>query len=144
MPDEPNVHVLLVEDNPGDVVLITDIIKEFRPDVVVHVARDGIEATYFINQKESQGSPRPAIIILDLNLPRYDGRELLAELKSSPKFKRIPVIVLTGSSSPVDVSTCYDLCANCYLVKPLDLGTLTDVVRSLLDFWLSKVKLPLD
>lgn len=144
MPDEQNVDILLVEDNPGDIILITDAIKEFRPDISVRVVRDGIEASDYLNRQTGvKGSSKPAIIILDLNMPRYDGRELLAELKSSPKFKRIPVIIFTGSGSPVDVTTCYDLYANCYLVKPLDLTSLTEMVRSMLDFWLVKVKLPI-
>lgn len=143
MKQEAGFQILLVEDNPGDVVLFNDIVKELRPDINVRVARDGIEASHYLNRQiEDGGTARPAIIILDLNLPRYDGRELLAELKSSPKFKRIPVIVFTGSSSPVDVTTCYDLNANCYLVKPLELNCLTEIVRSLLDFWMDKVKLP--
>ncbi len=145
MADELAVDILLVEDNQGDIILITDAIKDIRPRLSVSIVRDGIEASNFLNHRgEFKDAPRPRIIVLDLNLPRYDGRELLAEIKYSPRLKKIPVIVLTGSNSPVDVAVCYELGANCYLVKPLDLNSLTEVIRSLLDFWFTKVKLPFD
>jgi two-component system, chemotaxis family, response regulator Rcp1 len=135
--------ILLIEDNPGDILLITDLFKDNRKNLEIHVARDGVDASrYLLQQDEFKDAPRPGIIILDLNLPRKDGRELLAEIKSEPTLRRIPVIVLSGSNAPQDIAICYDLCANCYIVKPLDLEHLSGVIRSVVDFWLTWVQLP--
>lgn len=145
MSTDGRVDILLVEDNLGDVQLITDALAETELNPELLTIRDGIEALRFLrNELPFQDAPKPAIIILDLNLPRKDGRRVLAEIKSDPALAVIPVIVLSGSDAPQDVSTCYSLHANCYIVKPRDLHGYSDMIRSLVDFWLTRVKLPAD
>lgn len=137
------VDILLVEDNPGDVTLIRQALAEtdIRPDIR-HV-KDGIEAMQYLRKEAPfEDAPKPAIIIMDLNLPRKDGRAVLAEIKSDPALALTPVIIFSSSDSPQDISTCYDLRANCYIIKPRDLFGMTETIRSLVDFWLQKVQLP--
>jgi chemotaxis family two-component system response regulator Rcp1 len=135
--------ILLVEDNPGDIKLITDALAETGVSVNVHSVRDGIDAMRFLrNEPPFEHSPTPAIVLLDLNIPRKDGREVLAEIKSDPVLGLKPVVIFSGSDAPQDISACYSLHANCYVVKPRDLFELTDTVNSLVDFWLKRVKLP--
>ncbi len=139
------VDILLVEDNPGDVTLITQALAEtdIRPDI--RRVADGIEVMQYLRgEAPFEDVPKPAIIILDLNLPRKDGRVVLAEIKSDPNLAQTPVIIFSSSDAPEDISTCYALHANCYLVKPRDLFGMTEIIRSLVDFWLQKVNLPPD
>jgi chemotaxis family two-component system response regulator Rcp1 len=139
------VDILLVQDNLGDVMLITEALAETDVNPEIFSIQDGIEAMKFLRREAPfHDAPKPAIIILDLNLPRKDGREVLAEIKSDPVMANTPVIVFSGSDAPQDVSACYALHANCYLVKPRDLFGMTETIRSLVDFWLTKVKLPSD
>ncbi len=145
MANNRSVDILLVEDNLGDVTLITQALAETdtRPDI--RCVRDGIEAMQYLRKEDPfEDALKPAIIIMDLNLPRKDGRAVLAEIKSDPTLALTPVIVLSGSDAPQDISTCYALHANCYIIKPRDLFGMTETIRSLVDFWLQKVKLPPD
>lgn len=137
------VDILLVEDSPGDIRLTREALKEARVANRVHVARDGIEAMDFLHQRGSYfESPRPDLVLLDLNLPRMDGRKVLAEIKNDPGLSSIPIIILTTSDSEADVRRTYQLHANCYLVKPLDVNLFFNQIRSLEDFWLANVRLP--
>jgi len=137
------IEILLVEDNPGDVRLIREALKEGKVRNTLHVACDGVEAITFLrNQGEYSGIPRPDLILLDLNLPKKDGREVLAEIKADEDLKRIPVVVLTTSQSEIDILKSYNLHANCYITKPVDLGQFLKVVKSVEDFWLTVVRLP--
>lgn len=136
------VEILLVEDNAGDVRLTREALKDAKVLNTLHVARDGEEATEFLFRKGKHAdAPRPDIIILDLNLPRKDGREVLAEIKADKELKRIPVVILTTSKSEEDVLKSYNLHANCYVTKPLDLDQFIGVVKSIQDFWFTVVKL---
>lgn len=137
------IEILLVEDNPGDVRLIEEALKEGKVRNILHVVGDGVEAITFL-QKQGEYSeiPRPDLILLDLNLPKKDGREVLAEIKADDNLKRIPVVVLTTSQSEKDILKSYDLYANCYITKPVDLDKFLEVVKSIEDFWLTVVKLP--
>ena len=137
------VTILLVEDNPGDVRLTVEALREGRIANSLHVAADGDAAMDFVHQRgEYRDAPRPDLILLDLNLPRKDGREVLQELKSDPDLHRIPVIVLTTSSSEADVLRSYDLHANCYISKPIGYDDFIGAVRSMENFWLKIVLLP--
>lgn len=137
------VEILLVEDNPGDIRLLQEAFKESGFSSRLSVARDGEQALAFLRQQgEYATSPRPAFIILDLNLPRKDGREVLAEVKKDKLLRRIPVVILSTSTSTEDVQRAYDLHANCYVPKPLDLEHLVQLGRSLEEFWLSTAILP--
>jgi CheY-like chemotaxis protein len=137
------IEILLVEDNPGDVRLISEILKEGKVRNTLHVVYDGVEAITFLRkQGEYSGIPRPDLILLDLNLPKKDGREVLAEIKADEDLMRIPVVVLTTSQSEIDILKSYDLHANCYITKPVDLEQFLKVVKSIEDFWLTVVKLP--
>jgi two-component system, chemotaxis family, response regulator Rcp1 len=137
------VEILLVEDNPGDIRLIQEAFKESGFASHLHIARDGEQALAFLRQQgEYSRSPRPAFIILDLNLPRKDGREVLAEIKSEKGLRQIPVVILSTSTSTEDVMRAYDLHANCYVPKPLDIEHLVQLGRSLEEFWLSTAILP--
>lgn len=145
MPNNTSAHILLVEDNPGDIILITEALKDTPVPHHLSIVRDGVEAIEFLHQKGVyEHAPSPVLVILDLNLPRKDGREVLELIKSDPVLKRIPVIVFSGSNSPSDIFASYDHCANCYLVKPIDLEHYTTRVHSILDFWLNQVSLPFD
>ena len=136
-------QILLVEDNPGDVRLTIEALREGRIANRLHVAGDGEEAMAFVRREGvHRGVPRPDVILLDLNLPRKDGREVLAELKADPDLHRIPVIVLTTSSAEADVLRSYDLHANCYISKPIGYDEFIGAVRSMENFWLKIVLLP--
>lgn len=137
------VQILLVEDNPGDVRLTTEGLREGKIHNHLSVVADGVEAMAFLRHEgQHAGSPRPDLILLDLNLPRKDGREVLAEIKADDDLRRIPVVVLTTSSAEQDIMASYDLSANCYVTKPVDFAAFVDVVRSIEDFWFTIVRLP--
>lgn len=137
------VDILLVEDNPGDVDLAREALEGSKMKNRLHTVQDGIEAMAFLKRTGAYAQmPRPDLILLDLNLPRMDGREVLHEIKSDDDFKRIPVVILTTSKDEEDVLRSYNLHANCYITKPIDLGQFLKVVRSIEDFWLSIVVLP--
>ena len=138
------VCILMVEDNEGDVLLTTEALREAKVVTDLHVVRDGVEAVdYLYRRGPYSAAPRPDLILLDLNLPRRDGRQVLAEIKEDPNLRHIPVVVLTSSSAEQDIVRAYDLHANCYIVKPVDLSSLIEVVKSIENFWLTVVKLPL-
>ncbi len=137
------IEILLVEDNPGDVRLTQEALKEGKVRNKLHVVGDGVEALAFLCQEgEYADAPRPDLILLDLNLPRKNGREVLAEIKEHPNLRRIPVVILTVSQAEEDVLRTYDLHANCYITKPVDLEQFIKVVASIEDFWLTIVRLP--
>jgi chemotaxis family two-component system response regulator Rcp1 len=137
------LDILLVEDNPGDVRLTQEALKENKLHNSLHVARTGMEAMAFLRREgEYVDAPRPGLILLDLNLPKKDGREVLAEIKNDENLKRIPVVVLTTSKAEEDILKTYDLHANCYITKPVDLDRFIKVVQSIKDFWFAIVELP--
>lgn len=137
------VEILLVEDNPGDVRLTQENFKESKIRNNLYVVDDGVEALSFLRREGQYGDAvRPDVILLDLNLPKKDGREVLKEIKADPKLRRIPVVILTISSADEDIIKSYDLHANCYITKPIDLEQFGKVVKSISDFWLTMVKLP--
>jgi CheY-like chemotaxis protein len=137
------VEILLVEDNPGDVRLTREALKEAKVINNLTVLKDGVEALAFLRQQGPYGGAViPHLILLDLNLPKKDGREVLAEIKADEKLKRIPVVVLTTSQDEQDVFKSYNLHANCYVTKPVDLEQFMTVVKSIEDFWLGIVMLP--
>jgi len=138
-----SINVLLVEDNAGDVRLTIEALRESKVLVNLFLAGDGEEALTFLRLNgDGRQAPRPDLILLDLNLPRKDGREVLAEIKADTSLRRIPVVVLTTSRAEEDVLRTYDLHANCFITKPVDLDQFIAVVRSINEFWLSVVKLP--
>jgi len=140
---ERPIEILLVEDNAGDVRLTREIFKDARIRNTIHSVEDGIEAMeYLRNQGRYANAVKPDLILLDLNLPRKDGREVLSEIKSDDELKRIPVVVLTISKAEEDVLRTYNLHANCFITKPLDLNQFIRVMASIEDFWLSVVRLP--
>ena len=137
------IEILLVEDNPGDVRLTREALKEDKLANPLHVVGDGVEAlAYLRRQGRYANAVRPDIILLDLNLPKKDGREVLAEIKADEDIKRIPVVILTTSQAEQDILKAYDLHANCYITKPVNFDQFLRVVRSVEDFWLTIVKLP--
>lgn len=137
------VEILLVEDNPGDVRLTQEALKEIKVVNHLQVAPDGVVALEMLRQEGAWGGqPRPDLVILDLNLPRMDGRELLKEIKSDPQLKRIPVVILTTSGAEEDILKTYELHANCYVSKPVDLDKFAAITRSIENFWFTIVKLP--
>ena len=137
------IEILLVEDNPGDSRLAKEALKESKLKNNLYVAEDGVEAMNFLYKTGKYSKmPRPDLVILDLNLPKKDGREVLAEIKNDDNLKRIPVVILTISKAEEDILKTYNLHANCYVTKPLDLDQFMKVVRSIEDFWLTIVKLP--
>lgn len=137
------VEILLVEDNPGDVRLTQELLKDGKIANNLSVVGDGVEAIAFLRRQDNFAqAPRPDLILLDLNLPRKDGREVLAEIKFNEEWRRIPVIVLTTSQAEEDILKAYDFHANCYISKPIDLEQFIRVVRSIEAFWLTIVKLP--
>jgi CheY-like chemotaxis protein len=147
MTDQPGprllVEILLVEDNPSDVLLTRIAMQECKIANRLHVAKDGEVAMSFLRrQGEHAEAPRPDLVMLDLNLPRMDGRELLREMKSDPMLRVIPVVVLTTSDSETDVLRSYDLHANAYITKPLDMEQFVRVVKGIDDFWFGIVRLP--
>ena len=137
------IEILLVEDNPADVRLTQEALREGKVANNLHVARDGVEALEFLRrQGKFAGSPRPDLVLLDLNLPRKDGREVLAQVKDDNELKTIPIVVLTTSSAEIDILRSYSLHANCYITKPVDLEQFVKVVKTIDDFWLTVVRLP--
>ncbi len=137
------VDILLVEDNPGDVRLTIEVLRDGKVSNRLNVAPDGVEAMNYLRRRGGHSKARrPDLVLLDLNLPRKDGREVLAEIKTDPMLKRIPVVVLTTSSAEKDVVRSYDLQANCYITKPVDYAQFVNAVRQIQDFWLKLVKLP--
>lgn len=137
------IEILMVEDNPGDVRLTVEALKEGKVRNILHTVEDGEEALKFLRRNESYAkAPRPDLILLDLNLPKMNGREVLAEIKTDPDLRRIPVVILTVSKAEQDILKTYDLHANCYINKPVDLEQFLTVVQSIENFWLTVVKLP--
>jgi len=137
------VEILLVEDNLGDIRLIQEAFKEGGISSHLNIVRDGEQALAFLRQEGTYSkSPRPAIVLLDLNLPRKDGREVLTEIKKDKALRQIPVVILSTSTAPEDVRRAYDLHANCYVPKPLDLEKLVQLGKSLEEFWLTTAILP--
>lgn len=137
------VEILLVEDNKGDVGLIEEVLEDAKIRKHLHIAEDGEEAMLFLHgEGEFRGSPRPDIILLDLNSPKKDGRDVLKEIKEDSNLRSIPVIVLTTSNSEKDIIKSYELRANAYVTKPLDLNQFIKVIESITNFWLEVVKLP--
>jgi chemotaxis family two-component system response regulator Rcp1 len=138
-----NVEVLFVEDNPGDVRLTREALKEGKLRANLHVVGDGVEAMAFLRREgKYAAAPRPDLVLLDLNLPKKDGHEVLAEIKGDDSLKRIPVVILTTSRAEEDILKTYNLHANCYITKPVDLDQFMKVVQSIEDFWLTLVRLP--
>jgi two-component system, chemotaxis family, response regulator Rcp1 len=138
-----SIAVLLVEDNPGDVGLIREALREAKRDLRLHVARDGAEAVEFMHrQGRHTDAPRPHLVLLDLNLPNMGGREVLARIKGDAHLRSIPVIVMTSSDAPRDVDACYDLHANCYVVKPFEVSEFARVLGHIEELWLSSARLP--
>jgi chemotaxis family two-component system response regulator Rcp1 len=136
-------EVLLVEDSPGDVRLTQEAFRDASKLIHLHVASDGIEALAFLRREGiHRNAPRPDFILLDLNLPRMDGREVLSLIKNDESLKTIPTIILTTSNSEADIMKSYQLQANCYLCKPVQLDEFENVVKSINDFWLTRVTLP--
>ncbi len=141
--DTNPIEILLVEDNEGDVGLVEEVFEDARIRNIIHVAEDGEEAMQFLNkEKKFVNAPTPDLILLDLNLPGKDGREVLEEIKTDDKLKSIPVVVLTTSKAEEDIIKSYDLHANSYITKPVDFDQFIRVVKSIEDFWLEVVKLP--
>lgn len=137
------IHILLVEDNPGDARLTLEALHEGKIGNELTVVVDGVEAMALLRREGKYArAPRPELILLDLNLPRKDGREVLAELKADEDLRRIPVVVLTTSQAEKDILTSYDLHANCYISKPVELNEFVRVVQGIENFWLSIVRLP--
>ena len=140
---KPSIEILLVEDSPGDIRLTQEAFKEGKLVNRLHVVQDGEAAMAFLRQEGAYAQTiRPDLILLDLNLPKKDGREVLAEIKADGALRRIPVVVLTTSRAEQDVLKVYDLHANCYITKPVDLDQFLKVVQSVEDFWLTIVRLP--
>jgi CheY-like chemotaxis protein len=137
------VEILLVEDNPGDVRLVREALKEGRVANHLHVVIDGTQAITFLRREAPyEGAATPDLVLLDLNLPRMDGREVLAVVKGDRKLKRIPVVVLTTSDAEQDILRTYDLGCNCYITKPVDLEQFIEVIKLIDSFWLTVVTLP--
>ena len=142
-PEGKPIVILLVEDSPGDVRLTQEAFKEGRVSNVLLVASDGIEAMAILRREGPHAeAPRPDLVLLDLNIPRKDGREVLAEIKGDPDLKRIPVVILTTSKAEEDIVKTYDLNANCYITKPVEFDKFLSVVKTIDEFWLTVVKLP--
>jgi two-component system, chemotaxis family, response regulator Rcp1 len=137
------LEVLLVEDSPGDVRLTQEAFRDANPAIRLHVTTDGVEAMAFLKREGIHAkAPRPDLILLDLNLPKMDGREVLAHIKEDATLKTIPTVILTTSDAEADIVKSYQLQANCYLSKPVQLDVFESLVGSINDFWLTKVKLP--
>lgn len=136
------LNILLIEDSPSDVRLVREALKENSVRVQMTVARDGVEAMDYLHQVERGTAERPDLVLLDLNLPRKNGREVLAEVKGSPELRQIPVLVMTSSRSDEDIQQAYNLNCNCYITKPSDLNEYVKVVRAIEDFWFATATLP--
>ncbi len=145
MTSNRSVDILLVEDNPADIDLTKEAFEECKFLNNLHIISDGENALAFLRkEKNFRDKPRPDLILLDLNLPKIDGREILAEIKNDDNLKQIPVVILTTSESKEDITEMYKLHANCYITKPVDINQFIKVVQSIGDFWFSIVKLPLE
>lgn len=145
MSNETPINILLVEDNPGDVRLTLEAFKEGKVNNEISVVNDGVEALAYLRREgRYANAQRPDVILLDLNLPKKDGYEVLAEIKQDPDLKRIPVVILTTSEAERDILQTYYMHANCYIIKPVDLDQFITVVKSIETFWLNVVKLPTD
>jgi chemotaxis family two-component system response regulator Rcp1 len=143
MPKEMPREVLLVDDSPGDVRLMQEALRDANQDIHLHVATDGVEALAFLNQQGMHAnSPRPELILLDLNLPGINGREVLAHIKQDASLEKIPTAILSTSADEADIRGCYKLKANCYLTKPLQLNAFETVVKNIGEFWLERELLP--
>lgn len=143
MKENKTIEILLVEDNPGDVRLTKEALKEGTIPSNLNVVMDGAEAILYLQKEEKyQDKPRPDLILLDLNLPKKDGREVLSTIKTDPSLKRIPVVVLTTSNAETDILKAYDLHANCYITKPVDFNKFIEVIIAIEQFWLTMVRLP--
>jgi two-component system, chemotaxis family, response regulator Rcp1 len=141
--DGKSLEVLLVEDSPGDVRLTREAFRDASASINLHVAFDGVEAMAFLRHEgDHANAPRPDFILLDLNLPRMDGREVLTHIKNDESLRTIPTVILTTSEDEADVVKSYQLQANCYLNKPVEFDAFEKVVRSINDFWLNTAKLP--
>ncbi len=137
------IEVLLVEDNPGDAQLTRIALNDGKMCINLSLTEDGVDALAFLRkQGKYADAPRPDLILLDLNLPRKDGREVLAEIKADPSLRRIPVVVLTTSQSDTDILQAYELAANCFITKPVDFDQFVKIVQTIEDFWFTVVKLP--
>ena len=141
--NDKSLHVLLIEDSPGDVRLTMEAFRETNPLVHLNVAHDGADALAFLRHEGSHsGAPRPVLILLDLNMPKMDGRQLLALIKEDSNLKTIPTVILTTSEAESDIVKSYQLRANCYLNKPVELDAFENLVKSINDFWLATATLP--
>ncbi|WP_442938771.1 response regulator [Nostoc sp.] len=137
------IEVLLVEDNPGDAQLTRIALEDSKISIHLNVVEDGVEAMAFLRKQDKYvKAAHPDIVLLDLNLPRKDGREVLAEIKGDENLRRIPVVVLTTSQAEEDILKAYNLCANCYITKPVDFDQFVKIVQSIENFWFAIVKLP--
>ncbi|MCU0464711.1 MAG: response regulator [Anaerolineae bacterium] len=137
------IQILLVEDSPGDIRLTKEALKDSKVRNQLHIVQDGVEAMAFLRRTgDYVGVPRPDIILLDLNLPRKDGRAVLEEIKADDDLRRIPVVILTTSDDEHDILRSYDLHANCYITKPIDLKQFVTIVKTIENFWFQIVKLP--
>jgi CheY-like chemotaxis protein len=144
IPDCKSIEVLLVEDNPGDVRLITEALKDARIHAHISVAPDGVEALALLRREGKYATAvLPDLILLDLNLPRMNGHEVLTTIKQDENLRRIPVVIVTSSKADQDIAASYDLHANCFVTKPVDLDQFFNVVAAIRDFWFVIVKLPL-
>jgi chemotaxis family two-component system response regulator Rcp1 len=137
------INVLLVEDSPGDVRLTQEAFRDANTSVHLHVASDGVEAMAFLTHRGAYSdAPRPDLTLLDLNMPKMDGRQVLAHIKADDDLKTIPIVILTTSAAEEDIAKCYKLQANCYLTKPVELNAFENLVKSINDFWLARARLP--
>ena len=137
------ISIMLIEDSPGDAELVIDLLEHCKVKNTVKWVQDGEAAMAYLHREgDHAGEPMPDLILLDLNLPRKDGREVLSEIKGDPKLKHIPVVILTSSKSEEDIVRCYQLQANCYITKPVDIEQFMNVVRAIDDLWLTVVRLP--
>jgi two-component system, chemotaxis family, response regulator Rcp1 len=137
------IDILVVEDNPGDARLIEEVLRVYKNNYHLHLVEDGVEAMNFLHKEgKYSNSPRPDLILLDLNLPKKDGREVLAEIKSDVSFKMIPVVIMTTSQAEEDIIKAYSLHANCFVTKPLELDQFNKTIKSIVEFWYALVKLP--
>ncbi len=137
-----SISILLVEDNPADARLILEFFKDINIKNSIHIVHDGMEARNFLFKQCKSDMDNPDLIILDLNLPRISGREILKEIKEDKELKTIPVLILTTSEASEDIKECYDHYANCYLIKPVDFDEFTKIMESIKNFWFNKVELP--
>jgi two-component system, chemotaxis family, response regulator Rcp1 len=139
------IEILLVEDNPGDVRLTREVLRDGKVNNHLNVVQDGTEALAFLyRQGHYSSAPRPDLILLDLNLPKKDGREVLVTIKEDDSLRRIPVVILTTSQAEEDILRAYNLHGNCYITKPVDLDQFIRIVKSIEEFWLTIVKLPME